>query len=202
MVRKRKTGIHPSSRVVGLLADGKKTLLACSLVVVMAIMWIRVLIGHKPSAAAAAAAPASQQATAAQDTPATRVRMIEVPRTPGRNDSIAKDCFDMQGRPQFMKSMTAQNTGTDTEVPVVSSPFDQEVKQVAQTLKLEAVLRNGTPLAFLNDRLVQAGDTFSVERGTKVLEFEVLRIDEDSVLVECNDIQLTLQLAQSLDVRK
>jgi len=29
-----------------------------------------------------------------------------------------------------------------------------------------------------------------------------LRIDEDAVLVECNDIQLTLQLAQSLDVRK
>jgi hypothetical protein len=185
---------------MSLLADGKKTILACSLVAVMAIMWVRVLIGHKPSVAAAA--PVQQEATAAQDTPTVRVRMIEVPRISGRNDAIEKDCFDMQGRPQFMKSVMAQNTGTDTEVPVVSSPFDQEVKQVAQTLKLEAVLRNGTPLAFLNDRLVQAGDTFTVERGTRVLEFEVLRIDEDSVLVECNGIQLTLELAQFVDVRK
>ncbi len=200
MVRKRKTGIHPSDRVVGLLADGKKTILACSLVAVMAIMWIRVLIGHKPSAAAAA--PASQPAMTTQDAPATKVQMVEVPRIPGRHDVIEKDCFDMQGRPQFMKSVTARNTGTDTEVPIVSSPLDQEVKQVAQTLKLEAVLRNGTPLAFLNDRWVQAGDTFTVERGTKVLGFEVLRINDDSVLVECDGIQLTLQLAQFVDVRK
>lgn len=199
MAHRRRTGIRPSGRIMAVLADSRKTILACSLVAVMAIMWIRVLIGHKPASAGAA----PKQAAATQpNEPAARVRMVEVSRTPGRNDSIDKDCFNMQGRTQFQRSVAVQNTGTDTEVPVVSPNHDEEVKQVAQTLKLEAVLRNGTPLAFLNDRLVQEGDTFTVERGTSVLEFEVLRIYEDAVLVECKDIQLTLQLAQFVDVRK
>ncbi len=109
----------------------------------------------------------------------------------------------MQDRAQFRKSGAVRNTGTGTEVPVVSPTHDPEViQQVAQTLKLEALLRNGNPLAFLNDRFVHTGDTFSVERDTGIFEFEVLRIDEDAVLVECNGIQLTLQLAQFVDVRK
>ena len=201
MAHRRKTGVRPSSRIMGLFADSRKTVLACSLVAVMAVMWVRVLIGHKPSSAGAA--PAQTQAAKTERSERTaRVQMVEVSRIPGRNDSIDRDCFDMQGRTQFQKSVAVPNTGTDTEVPVVSPNHDEEVKQVAQTLKLEAVLLNDAPLAFLNDRLVQAGDTFTVERGTSVFEFEVLRINEDSVLVECNDIQLTLQLAQVVDVRK
>ncbi len=201
MAHRRKMNIHPSVRMAGLLADSKKTVLACSLVAVLVVMWVRVLIGRRPSSAAAA--PRSTPATVAQRTePAPRIRMVELARIPGRNDSIDRDCFRMQDRAPFQRSVAVPNTGTDLEVPVVSPNHDEEVKQVAQTLKLEAVLRNGTPLAFLNDRLVQAGDTFTVERGTSVLEFEVLRIYEDAVLVECNDIQLTLQLAQYVDVPK
>jgi len=205
MVRKQKKGIRPSGRIVNMLADGKKTVLACSLVVVMAVMWGRVLLGRKP--ASAGAAPANQTAgqteQSKQNKQTTQITMVEVPRVPGRNDRIGNDCFSMQGRTQFQKSVAAPTTGTGAEVPVVSPNRDQEViQQVAQTLKLEAVLRNGTPLAFLNDRWVQAGDTFAVEGDARVLEFEVLRIYEDAVLVECNDIQLTLRLAQSVDVRK
>lgn len=201
MAHRRKTSVRPSGRILDMLADGKKTVLAVSLVAVMAVMWIRVLIGHKPSSAGAA--PAQKQGAQTEPgRPTARIRRVELSRTPGRNDSIDKDCFDMQGRPQFRQSVAVSNTGTDTEVPIVPPNRDQEVKEVAQTLKLEAVFRKGTPSAVLSDRLVKAGDTFTVERGTSVLEFEVLRIDEDAVLVECNDIQLTLQLAQSLDVRK
>jgi hypothetical protein len=202
MTRRQKTSVTPSSRIGELLADGRRTILACALVVVMAVMWIRVLIGHKP--ASAGAAPAQNPTTQTEsDKPNVKVRMVDVPTIPGRNDSIYSDCFKMQDRAPFRQSATAQNPGTDPEVHVVSPNHDQEViQQVAQMLKLEAVLRNGHPLAFLNDRLLGVGDTFTVERGTSVLEFEVLRIGEDAVLVECNDIQLTLQLAQSMDVRK
>jgi hypothetical protein len=76
------------------------------------------------------------------------------------------------------------------------------IQQVAQTLKLTAVLRNGSLQAFLNDRLLKVGDTFPVERQGRGFEFEVLRVYAVAVLVKCNDIQLTLQLTQSEDVRK
>ncbi len=203
MAHDRKAGIRPSGRIVDLVVDGKRTVLAISLVVVMAVMWIRVLIGHKPGSASAAPAQQKQTAAPGQGEPAAKVKMLDVPRIPGRNDSIDRDCFKMEDRTPFRRSVAVQNTGTDTEVPVVSPNHDQEViQQVVQTLKLEAVLRNNTPLAFLNDRLLGVGDRFTVERGAGVLEFEVLQIYEDAVLVECNDIQLTLQLTQYVGVRK
>ena len=194
MAHKRMTRGTQSGRIGDLLADGKRVVLAGALVVVMAFMWIRVLVGHKP--ASAGAATAKKQTTQTQsDEPNVRVRRVEVPFVPGRNDSISRDCFRIQDRAPFQRLATVSSTGTDTEVPVVPPNRDPEViQQVAQTLKLEAVLRNGSLQAFLNDRLLKAGDTFPVERQGHVFEFEVLRIYDDAVLVKCNDIQLTLQI--------
>ena len=202
MAYDRKTGLRPSGRIAALGMDGKKTVLAISLVLVMAVMWIRVLVGHKP-ASAGAAPQAKQEARGKQVEPAAKVRMVDVPKVPGRNDCIERDCFKMQDRAQFQQSAAVQNPGADPEVPVVSPNHDQEVvQQVAQTLKLEAVSRWDGSQAFVNDQWVKVGDRFLVKHGTGFLEFEVLRIYEDAVLVECNNIQQTLKLAQVVDVRK
>jgi len=196
--------IRPTGRVVDLLRDGKKTVLATTLILVMAVMWIRVLIGHRPGSAAAATNK-PQASAAAQKSPArSRAKMVELPRVPGRNDSIDRDCFNMQEWAPVRLSATGPSTSTDPEVPVVSPNHDQEViHQVAQTLRLEAVsLKSENPRAFLNDRLLGVGDTLTVETGSASLEFEVLQIQKESVLVECNGIQLALKLAQVEDVRK
>jgi sRNA-binding protein len=109
----------------------------------------------------------------------------------------------MQNRAPFRQSASAPGAGTDTEVRVVVPDRDQEVvQQVAQTLKLEAVVRSDSPWAFVNDRMLRIGDKLTVERGAGHLEFEVLQIYEDAVLVECNGIQLMLKLAQVMEVRK
>ena len=201
MARNEKQRVLPAGRVADLFLNGKRTILASAMVLVMAIMWIRVLIGHAPRSAAAA--PQQTQAAQANQKGPGRVRMVELSRVPGRNDVIHGDCFDVRNRTQFQPSAAVPSTSTEKEVPVVAPNHDQEViQQVAQTLKLEAVLRNDNPRAFVNDRLLGVGDRFTVERGTSFLEFEVLWIYEDAVLVECNGIQLTLKLAQYVDVRK
>lgn len=186
-----------------ILVDGKKTVMASALALIMVFMWIRVLIGRQPGSAAAAV-DGNQPTPAGQTTPAPdRIRMIELARVSGRNDSIRRDCFDMQNGALSRLSAGAPSTSTATEVQVVSPNRDQEVvQQVAQTLKLEAVVRSDSPWAFVNDRMLRAGDTFTVERGADPFEFEVLRIQEDAVLVECKGIQLTLKLAQYVEVRK
>jgi hypothetical protein len=76
------------------------------------------------------------------------------------------------------------------------------IRRAAQKLKLEAVLWNENPRAFINDRLLGLGDRVTVKEGTTSFEFEVLRIHENSVLVGCAGTQLTLKLAQYLDVDK
>lgn len=200
MARNGKNNIRPGGRVMSILMDGKKTVLASGLVLVMAFMWVRVLTGNKPSSAAAA--PAPRQTEPVVQRVIAKVKLVELPKIPGRNDSIYKDCFNMQNRACFRQVADVQRTSADTEVLIVPPNRDQEViQQVAQTLKLGAVLRNPSPQAFVNDRFLAVGDTFTVEHSAGPLEFEVLQIHEDSVLVECHGIQLTLKLA-SMEVRK
>lgn len=201
MARNPSANNRSTSRTMDFVIDEKRKVLACALILVMVFMWIRVLTGRKPGSAAGASAPTQAQPATPQA--AARLTRVEVPRIPGRNDSVHKDSFRMQDRAYFRQLAAVPNTGTDTEVPVVSSNRDQEVvQQVARTLKLEAVLRSQTPRAFVNDRLLGTGDKFVVEHGAGSFEFEVLRIDDDAVLVECNGMQLTLKLAQYVDVRK
>ena len=76
------------------------------------------------------------------------------------------------------------------------------IQRVARTLKLEAVLWSESPQAFLNDQLLSVGSKLTVKDGTASYEFEVLQIYMDSVLVECDDMQLTLKLAPGLEVIK
>ncbi len=201
MARSRRSGIRPSGRVVDLVRDGKKTVAAAALVLVMVLMWVRVLIGHKPKSAAADAPP--KPAAPVERAAVVRSRSVELPRIPGRHDAIHQDFFNMQHRACFSQAVVVPDTSTDAEVPVVPPHRDAEViQQVAATLQLEAVLRNDRPRAFVNDRLLAVGDTFLVEHSAGLFTFEVLQIRDDAVLVECHDIQLTLKLASSMEVRK
>lgn len=204
MARNRsKHRVPGGGRITDLLMDGKKTVLATALMIVMAVMWIRILVGNKPSSASAA--PGERESVATTDNrPVRKVRMVELPRVLGRNDCIGRDCFNIQEWAPARQSATGPGTSTDAEVPVVSVNRDQEVvRQVAQTLRLEAVsLRSENPQAFLNDRLLGVGDTLTVEYGSDCLEFEVLQISDNAVLVECKGIRLALKLAPLSDVRK
>ena len=201
MARSGKSNLRPSGRVVDLLRDGKKTVLASALLLVMAFMWIRVLTGRQPKPAGADSGPAPE--TPAAKKTVARNQFVELPRMPGRHDAIYQDVFNIQNRACFSPVVSVPDPGTNAEVPVVPPHRDEEViQQAAGTLTLEAVLRNNRPQAFVNDRLLAVGDTFLVEHSAGPLLFEVLQIQEDSVLVECNDIQVTLKLTSPLEVRK
>jgi hypothetical protein len=176
---------------------GRKTAVACALVSIMLFMWVRVLIGHRP--AAAEAAPPPKQAETAPGAGPVKVTLVELPKSPGRHDAIARDFFAAPDGSFARRNAAGRNTGTEKEVPVASTLNAQEViRRVAQMLKLEAVLWSESPRAFLNDQLLSVGSKLTVKDkdGTASYEFEVLQIYMDSVLVGCDDVNLTLKLAQ------
>jgi len=195
MTHNRNERVLSAGRVLDRMrAGGKKTMVACVLVSLMLFMWLRVLIGHRP-AAAEAAPPAKPAETSSRTGPA-KVTLVELPESPGRHDSIARDFFVAQDESYARRPAAGRNTGTEKEVPVVSSTNAQEVIQrVARTLKLDAVFLRENPQAFLNGDLLRVGDKLTVKDGTASYEFEVLQIYMDSVLVACNGVQLTLKLA-------
>ena len=177
---------------------GKKTAVACALMLLMLFMWIRVFTGNRP-AAVAAAGPSQQTQTVQRKDPG-KIQLLELAKSPGRHDSIQSDFFSVKDRTYFRRISAARKTGTDKEVPVALSHDPQEVIQrIAQTLKLEAVSQNETPRAYINDQLLGVGGKLLVKDGADVFEFEVLQIHINSVLVGCDGIQLTLHLAQSLE---
>ena len=178
---------------------GKKTAVAGALMLVMLFMWVRVFIGHRP--AAATAAPPTQQTEPVSRKTSVKVKVVELPKVPGRHDAIERDFFTIKDRTDFRRNTAGRNTGTDKEVPVTTGSDAQEVIQrIRRMLKLEAVLRSECPRAYINDQLVSVGGKLTVKDGAEAFEFEVLQIHVDSVLVRCEGIQLTLELAQSLEV--
>ncbi len=195
MTRNGQTSRRAARRILDRLAlGGRKTAVALGLISVMAVMWVRVLAGHKPGAAAAAEEPTRPAAAQAELPP--QIRLMELPKVAGRNDFIYRDFFTMQDRARFQPNGGARTTSTDPEVRVIATNHAQEVThRVAQKLKLEAVLHwTVDPQVFLNDQLLRVGDKFTIKDETDSVEFEVLRIYENSVLVGSGGTQLMLKV--------
>ncbi len=200
MAPKGKIDARQVGQVFGRLRlGGKKTAVACALVLIMLFMWVRVFLGHRPAAAEAASQP--PQTDTAVSPPPVKMQRLELPRIPGRHDAVSRDFFTMKDPASFGRNPARRKAGTDTEVPVASTENVEEVIQrVARTMKLEAVSWSESPRIFINDQLLGVGDRFLVKGGTQSYDFEVLQIYADAVLVKCNGVQLTLKLAQSLEV--
>ncbi len=197
MARNRKTSRRLTGRILDHLAlGGKRTAVALALIGVMTVMWIRVLAGHKPGAAAAAGEPTPPVA-ARPETP-LKIHLVELPKVVGRNDFIYRDVFTMQDRACFQPNGSARTTGTDPEVRVTGTNHAQEVVHrivQKQKVRLEAVLHWGVdPQVFLNDQLLRAGNKFTVKDDADSVEFEVLRIYENAVLVGSGGTQLKLEV--------
>jgi hypothetical protein len=184
-----------------LVRDGKKTGIAIALVTVMAIMWLRVFTGQKPKSADAR--PKTEQTETDASTKTTRVHFVELPVEAGRNDRIHRDFFTAQDWGRFSIASKSQGTDSDTEVQTVASNRKEEViTRLAKTLRLEAVvLLSENPQAVINERTVGIGGTFALKDGADVYAFEVVQIEEDTVIVKCEDRQFPLKLSHPTDVK-
>jgi hypothetical protein len=202
MAYSRDRGISPTRRIWDrLAADRKKTTFAVALLAVMAVMWVRVLTGQRPDVAGAETGPAQEQ-PAAHKAPRD-IRYLKLPNVPGRNDYINRDFFAARDWECFRQGSPSPRKSPGTEAVTASVDRGREmVARVAKKLELTAVMRDGNPRAFINDELLRVGDRLLVRDGPDLCEFEVLRINNDSVLLRCKGTQLTLKLTQHLDVSK
>lgn len=198
MTRSRRRKLR-STRAVGGRASlaNKKNVAAAVLLTIMGIMWVRVLRGDKPNASAAKTPVVEEKE---EQNESVDIRFIDLPVIPGRNDTIDRDFFAVQDWSNFTPVSGASSLTTNSEVQAVSSDRNEEVlARMARKLKLEAV---SPPNAMINDQILQVGGQIEVREGADVYSFDVLQIDEDSVVVRRSghDSTLTLKLAQSNDV--
>ncbi|MEJ2649196.1 MAG: hypothetical protein P8016_12425 [Sedimentisphaerales bacterium] len=190
--------VNRVGRLAGYLAtEKKKTVLAVCLLALMAFMWIKVFTGRNPEAATAdqmAARAGNNSLTDGE----TNVSYIDLPQVEGRNDVIKKDFFASDGWKDFVDS--DKNIVITKEVNVVPGDSNEKViGRIADNLKLEAFVMGENPRAYINDRILAVGDTLLVSDGVQNYECEVIKIENNSVVMRCEKAEVTLKLKQVIE---
>ena len=178
-----------------LAAEKKKTVMALCLIAVMALMWIRVLARKAPDAAEAQSTTGQVEA---EDRPnqGPRISFVGLPNVAGRNDVIARDFFVSDGWRHFAGGKGRNLTG----VEVVSRNGSEEVvRKVAEKLKLQAIGLGESPRAFINNKMLSAGDKLLVGDGVDKYECEVVQIKENTVVIRYGETEIALKLMQVIE---
>jgi hypothetical protein len=195
MKRHTENNTNGLSRLISqLMADRKKTVFALSLIALMLFMWVRVFIKKGP--ATAAAAPGGTVTSGQQENSKTpmKVTFVELPEVQGRNDCVSRDFFDSQNWDEFLNNSVSLS-GVK-EVNMVSGSNLQEIKRVADKLKLESIWMGSEALAYINNKPLKVADKLPIREGGKTYEFEVVSIVQNEVVIRCEGAQVSLKLSQ------
>ena len=193
-----KTKNYNRSKFTGLsihiIPGGGKGVFIICLVIVMAIMWVRVLTGQKPSGAEAA----SLKKTNKKSSKKLKISYVKLPVIPGRNDVIKRDFFDVKNFENFAADAGTGNVSVITEPSVSGADTDREVaKQIMGRLSLEAIILGENPHVFINGRIYSAGDKIVIKDRAGVYELEVSDIAEKQVFLKYHRARITLKLSDS-----
>jgi hypothetical protein len=176
-------------------AGKKKTVIAACLIIVMVSMWVRVFTRKGPQSALAM--PTAEKVADDQMNPELKITYVELPKVEGRNDVLTRDFFTVGDWRHFARG-GGEISGGDKGVSVIYSKGSEEaIRRAAGKLKLEAIVQDENPQAFINDKLLLVGDKISVKDGANTSEWKVIEIRDDSVLLKCGEAEATLRLKQT-----
>ncbi|MHC4637302.1 MAG: hypothetical protein ACYTBP_13355 [Planctomycetota bacterium] len=186
-----------------LSADKKKTVMAVCLITLMIFMWVRVLTNKSPAKAGAAGIPGLVNPGELGGKEEVKITYKELSKVTGRHDVLRRDFFASNGWSDFR--IDGKNRNKDLEeVSIVSKNGSEEkLKQVAERkLKLEAIVMGGNPRAFINDKLLGFGEKLRVRDEGQIYEFEIASINENEIVLKCEDAEIALRLTQMIDKGK
>jgi hypothetical protein len=179
-----------------LVAEKKKTMLALCLIALMVLMWVRLFTKKAPSAAQAALM-AKQTDQKEQESAPIKISFIELPQIPGRNDVISRDFFNPNGWIGFIPEGGYLANGQ--QVGVVQGPMSLRSQLMRAQLKLEAIEMSGNPRAFINGRLLSVGDKFILKDEADTFECEVVRIEENLVVIRSSEVEVEVKLVSVIE---
>jgi hypothetical protein len=183
-----------------LVAEKKKAVMASCLVAVMVFMWVRVLTKKSPEAADAALVTNQANANGESEVQ-VNVSFVELPKIAGRNDVITRDFFASKDWRAFVNAQ-GRNSEGGGEVDIISKGGSEEViRAVAGRLKLEAIGLGISPHALINNEMLSVGDKILIRDVADVYECEVIEIREDTVVIRCQEAEITLKLTQIIESR-
>ena len=169
----------------------KQNTIALSLVIIMALVWIKTLVnnGSGPDQAKASLTQAqiTDQELATDTIKVSKAVVVELPVVVGRNDVLSRNFFGIS------------NKSSSGEVDFFSNESSEGiVRRIANLLKLEAIGLGQKPEAFINNKLVNEGDELFVFDDDKKYKCKIVKIKENVVLVLFENSEIKLKLIESI----
>lgn len=169
----------------------KKVVIAMVLLAVMAVLWIKLFVGKSAPKAARAAVNAGS-VNAAAGSP--KMFFVELPFVPQRHMVLANDFFDARLFKEF-----GIDAGSGTEIASKSdSQSSGGATAAVEAMELIAIVNGKKPQAFIEDRLLEEGQSFKFVFHDENYVFKVVKIYENKVELECNGIIITKKIPESL----
>lgn len=176
-------------------AHHKKLVIAFLLFLVMAGLWIKVFMGKgKPKTASAVVNTSLPNAAA--ESAELKVVYTELPVISQRHDVLGNEFFSAGKLSEFKKrgELIGVSEVDLTEVP--DGQGSDGLETAAKEMELLAIVNSKKPQVFIEDKLLEEGQSFKFESYGKVYEFKVVSIMENGVALECNGITVTKKIPE------
>ena len=181
-----------------IVEEKAKSVTAFCLIALMVFMWVRVIGRKTPATAEATSAQDANSYTSQADSD-LRISFIELPRIKGRNDALKRDFFTVDDWQGFLNGRDNLISIEDADA-ASKDDAEETIRRVAGKLKLQAIWLGQSPQAFINDKLLSAGDKLSVRDGDNVYECTITGIEENKVSVKFGKAEFTLKLIQAVEL--
>jgi hypothetical protein len=188
--RHRAAAVHIAGR-------RKKLMITFLLLFVMAVLWVRVLV-HKNKPQEASAISAGNTAGAIAGSTEPEIVYVELPVIADRHNVLVCDFFAAGDFKGFRKQGEyTSNSEADTSV-ISSQQLSDGLAVAAEKLELIAIVNGKKPQVFIEDKLLEKGQSLKFAFGGQIYEFKVVNILEDRVELECNGTIVTKKIPESV----
>ncbi|MFA6186947.1 MAG: hypothetical protein WC770_07040 [Phycisphaerae bacterium] len=176
-------------------AQRKKLAAALVLLVVMGVLWLRVFAVKDKPQAAKAAAPTDVSTVASSASAEDNVVFVDLPVVPERHNVLANDFFDAK----LFKGFGTGDLGSSGEItdPNRNSQDTSAAGAAVDAMELVAIVNDKKPQAFIEDKLLEEGQSFKFVFHDQNYEFKVVKIHSSKVELECNGAILTKRIPES-----
>jgi hypothetical protein len=162
----------------------------------MAVLWARAFTGKSKPQAASAASDAGLVNLAAGPAE-SKIIYTELPVISQRHDVLGNDFFSAENFKDFRKN---GESGRDGEVNVPDLPDGQhssDPEAAAEEMELIAIVEDSRPQVFIEDKLLEEGQSLAFVFYGRVYEFKVINIKKDRVELECSGVVVTKKIPES-----
>jgi hypothetical protein len=186
--RKRAAAVKNSSQ-------RKKLILAVALLAVMGVLWIRVFSGKGKPQAASAVVPTDVSAAVTAVSAGNNVVFVDLPIVPERHNILANDFFDAKLFKEF--GMGESGVAGETIESKGDSQNTSAAAAAVDAMELVAIVNDKKPQAFIEDKLLEEGQSFRFVFHDQNYEFKVIKIYSSKVELECNGAIITKRIPES-----